>query len=144
MRSYSRNSPHAAGRIVALAILADGHLAPVELEALEREAAFARLGLGRPALHDVIHGLCEDLLWSATLTWSDVAHADPGTLAAVMSEVDDRDLQLAILQCCVAVVEADGHVAPGESIALTSAVEYWGLQRDMLAPAQAVPQTLPA
>lgn len=144
MRSYPRNSPQAAGRIVALAMLADGHLAPVELEALERQTAFEKLGLDRPELHDVIHGLCEDLLWSSNLTWSDVAHADSGTLAAVMSEVDDRELQFAILQCCVAVVEADGHVAPGESIALTSAVEHWSLHREMLATVQREPAAIPA
>lgn len=136
MRTYPRNSPQAAGRIVAIAMLADGHLAPVELEALVHQPAFEKLGLSRAALHEVIHGLCEDLLWTAGLTWSDVCHVDPGTLASVMSEVDDRVLQFAVLQCCATVVEADGHVAPGESIALTSAVDHWSLQRDMLAPSR--------
>jgi hypothetical protein len=37
-----------------------------------------------------------------------------------------------VLRLCVAVVEADGHVAEGESIMLVEAVEQWGLHREML------------
>ncbi|MFM2118860.1 MAG: hypothetical protein RL722_328, partial [Pseudomonadota bacterium] len=36
MRHYPRNSPQAAARLVALTLVADGHLAPAELEALAR------------------------------------------------------------------------------------------------------------
>ncbi len=36
MRTYPTNSPEAAARIVALALLADGHLSLIEIDALER------------------------------------------------------------------------------------------------------------
>lgn len=51
MRTYPRNSPQAAARIVALAMLADGHVCRSEIEALERCDAAARLGLSRASLH---------------------------------------------------------------------------------------------
>jgi hypothetical protein len=53
-----------------------------------------------------------------------------------MAEVDDPVLRRLVLQLCVAVVEADGHVADGEAVVLVNAVEQWGLHRHMLdAPA---------
>ena len=36
MRHYPRNSPQAAGRILALALLSDGHLSKRELDMLDR------------------------------------------------------------------------------------------------------------
>ena len=44
----------------------------------------------------------------------------------------DPELRRTLLQLCVAIVEADDHVAEGESVMLTAAVEHWGLHRDML------------
>jgi hypothetical protein len=38
------------------------------------------------------------------------------------------------MRLCVAVVEADGHVAEGESIVLMAAVEHWGMHQEMLQP----------
>ena len=62
MRSYPRNSPQAAARILALAMLSDGHLTMRELDVLDRLNAPAQLGLGRADLHAVLHGFCDDLL----------------------------------------------------------------------------------
>ena len=36
MRTYPTNSPQSAARIVALTLVADGHVSPEELDALER------------------------------------------------------------------------------------------------------------
>ena len=47
MRSYPRNSPQAAARIVALAMLADGDLTRTELDALDQLDAHEQLGLDR-------------------------------------------------------------------------------------------------
>ena len=46
--------------------------------------------------------------------------------------IDDPALRLKLLRLCVSIVEADGHVAEGESIVLLAAVEHWGLHREML------------
>ena len=135
MRTYQNNSPQAAARIVGLAMLADGHMCKAELEVLDRLGVHRQLGLQPEALQVVVHALCEDLLAAAQMTWADACRVDPRTLAELMGEVDDPALRLKVLTLCVSVVEADGHVAEGESIVLGAAVEHWGLHRQMLQPA---------
>lgn len=134
MRPYSRNSPQAAARIVALAMVADGHVCKAELDILDRLRAYEQLGLARAEFHAVVHTLCKDLLTSAHRTWVDVCRVDPQTLAELMAEVDDPDLSLKVLSLCVSVSEADGHVAKGEEIVLVAALEHGCLHREMLQP----------
>ena len=45
MRTYSTGSPHAAARVVALTLLADGHLCQTELDALDQLDVPRQLGL---------------------------------------------------------------------------------------------------
>lgn len=131
MRHYPRNSPQAAARIVALTVLADGHLAPAELQVLERSDAHERLGLAREELHAVLHGFCEDLLHSAHLTWCDACRVDARTLSQLLADVDDADLRQTVLQLCLDIAQADEHIADGESLVLEAVVEHWGLHRTM-------------
>lgn len=132
MRTYRTNSPQAAARIVALTLVADGHLSPAELDVLERVDAYRQLGISRSEMHGVLQDFCEDLLVAHHPTWTDACHIDPRTMSQLMAEVDDPALRMSVLRVCVAVAEADDHVADGESIVLVSAVENWGLHRQML------------
>jgi uncharacterized tellurite resistance protein B-like protein len=134
MRTYSNNSPQAAARIVALAMLADGEVSKPELDLLDRLGAHEQLGLQAEALHAVVQACREDMLLPAHLTWADAGQVDPRTLAELMAEIDDPELRRKVLRLCVAVVEADGQVAEGESVVLVAAVEHWGLHREMLRP----------
>jgi uncharacterized tellurite resistance protein B-like protein len=127
MRSYPRNSPQAAARIVALALLADGNLCKSELDALQRHGAPAQLGLSPAELHTVVHDLCQDLLAAGDMAWGGSSRVDARTLAGLLGEVQDPPLQLAVLKLCVAVVETDEHVAEGESAVLAAALAQWGL-----------------
>jgi uncharacterized tellurite resistance protein B-like protein len=133
MRSYPRNSPEAAARLVALALLADGDLSRVELQTVEALQVHQRLGLSREALREVLHGFCEDLL-STHRPWGASCRIDPQTLDSLLAEVDEPALRRLVLQLCVAIVEADQHIAEGESMVLVAAVEQWGLQQEMLNP----------
>ena len=132
MRTYPRNSPEAAARIVALAMLADGHLGKAELDAVSRLGGHEQLGLDPAQLRAVMHTFCEDLLAAAHGSWADACRIDPHTLAELMAEIDDAELRRKVLRLCVAVVESDGHVADVESIVLVAAVEQWGLHSEML------------
>jgi uncharacterized tellurite resistance protein B-like protein len=132
MRHYPRNSPQAAGRILALALLSDGHLSKRELDTLDQLDAHVHLGLGRTELHTVVHGFCEDLLSTMYMSWGDACQVDQATLSALMADIDDPALRRTLLQLCMAVVEADGHVAEGDSMMLSSAINHWGMHRDML------------
>ena len=134
MRTYRNNSPQAAARIVALAMLADGEVCEAEGAARDLLGAHEQLGLRPEELHDILHALSDDLFTAAQLTWADICRLDPRTLAELLAEVDDPELRLKVLCLCISVVESNGHVAEGESVMLGAAVEHWGLQHWMLQP----------
>ena len=90
MRSYPRNSPQAAARILALAMLSDGHLTMRELDVLDRLNAPAQLGLGRADLHAVLHGFCDDLLASAEHGWADGTYSR-GVSTAYLIQINNLD-----------------------------------------------------
>ena len=127
MRSYPYDSPKAAARIVALALLADGNVCKSEMEVLARHGAHAKLGLSPAELHDVVHDLCRDMLACSDMAWGGSSQIDRRTLAELLAEVQDPDLQLKVLRLCVAVVETDEHLAEGESTVLAAALAQWGL-----------------
>jgi uncharacterized tellurite resistance protein B-like protein len=133
MRKYTLNSPQAAARIVALTIIADGDVVSAEFALLEDLAVHQKLGLERDALHEVLDSLCEDLLSSHQLAWADSCPVDQFTLAELMQEIDDPALRRKVLSLCIKLAQADGHVAPGETIVLSAAVENWGLSQQTLA-----------
>ena len=125
MRSYPRDSPQAAARIVALALIADGHLSRAEVEALDCCNAREQLGIGANALQSVVHTLCEDLLATASGDWTAACAVDAATMASLLDEVQDPVLRLKVLQLCLAAVTADGHVSDGESSVVRAALTRW-------------------
>jgi hypothetical protein len=125
MRSYPRNSPQAAARIVAMTMLADGNLCKAELDALQRHRADHRLGLGPAELRAIVQEMCEDLLRHSQLAWTSTSAIEPHTLREIMAEVDDPVLRAVVLQLCVAVVAADEHLAAGESTMMDRFAEHW-------------------
>jgi uncharacterized tellurite resistance protein B-like protein len=135
MRSYPRNSPEAAARILSLAALADGSLSSVEVQALDEVDAYAQLGLHRLQMQEVTRALCHDLLSHAELKQQGGAREAtacrlaPALMAELMAEVDDPQLRMTLLQLCIRVIEADHHVDEGESLVLLTALEQWDLQR---------------
>lgn len=132
MRHYHRDSPQAAARIVALAVLADRDIGDTELELLDRLAVHEQLGLDRSQLQTVLDNFCEDLLSSEQLQWSDTCPVDERTLASLMGDIEDPALRRKLLRLCIQIAEADTTVTDGETIVLTAAVEHWGLHREML------------
>jgi uncharacterized tellurite resistance protein B-like protein len=132
MRIYPRNSPHAAARIIALTVVADGDIGQAEVELLDRLDVHSQLGLTRHELHQVLDAFCEDLLSSMQLAWADACPVDERTLAQLMSDIEEPALRRRLLRLCVELAEVDAHVAEGESIVLGAAVEHWGLHHEML------------
>ena len=140
MRHYPINSPQAAGRIVALTLLADGHLCKRELDVLDQLDAHGQLGLAQGELHAVVHGFCEDLLATANGHWGATFQLDARMLSQLLSDVEDPVLRCRVLALCTAIVEADLHVADGESLVLLAAIEHWGLAEALLyEPARGLP-----
>jgi hypothetical protein len=127
MRSYPRNSPAAAARIVALAAIVDGHLSPAELGVLDRLDAHRRLGLDPLQMHEVIRELTEDLLATACSHWDAACRIDGETLSALMREVDDPQLRETVLHLCLAVAQVDDHWSDDELWIIAAASNRWQL-----------------
>lgn len=125
MRTYPRNSPQAAARLVALAMMADGHVSQDEWQALERADTERALGLAPGELGLVMQTLCEDLLQVTAHQGSLDARLDDDLLSALYAEVDDPALRGRVLATVMVTAAADGHFADGERRLLEDLRRHW-------------------
>ena len=125
MRTYPPNSPQAAARLLAMALVADGNYALSEIKALDRLDAARQLGMLPQELKAVVEAFCEDLLLGAHGEWLGSSQLDAATRQALLAEVTDPALRTKIVAMCEAVVEADGHLADGETAMLDSLTRAW-------------------
>lgn len=134
MRSYPRNSPEAAARIVALALLADGHVGRDELDALQWQRLHPALGEQPARWHAVLQHLCEDMLLASDSPWGQRTAVDGATMRALLAEVDDEALRRQVLKLCLDAVEADGVVTDDELGLLEQVIAAWGHPARLVAP----------
>lgn len=127
MRTYPRNSPQAAARIVALAALADGHFSRSELGALDRLGAAAQLGLTHAEFQQVIQHLSEDLMVTAYVHWGTACQIDPPIVESLTAEISDLTLRRVTLKLCMEVMNADFHVADAEENLMAIVAGQWRL-----------------
>lgn len=128
IRTYARNSPQAAGRIVALALVANGEINACEWDALHEVRASERLGLNGAQWHDLLDDLCGDLVAAARPGQDCVV--DAIVLEAWLDQVDDPKLRTLVVELVAAIIQADGHVHPGESVVLRGALARWALSME--------------
>lgn len=144
MRSYPRNSPEAAARIVALVLIADGHVCRSEFDTLAQLDASRALGLSPEGLPQAVQTLCEDLLMGAYSGGSLMAQVDDATLAAIMAEVSEPTLQATVLRLASAAARADQHLAEGETLVLEAARRHWQVSGALEDPSALQPVPLAA
>lgn len=123
MKAYPVNSPEAAARVLAMAMLADGQYSMTEIRSLDRQQAPERLGLSPEAFKAVVDGFCQDLLLAGGGQWTGAV--DPAIRDQLMSEVTDRSLQDLILLQCETLMLSDGHLADGEVELLDALSAAW-------------------
>lgn len=144
MRSYPRNSPEAAARIVALVLIADGHVSRSEIDALQHLDTERTLGLEPGQFGPIIHALCEDLLVASYGNGGLIDSVDDATLASVMAEVDCLPLQRKVLALAAAAAGADHHLAEPEELVLAAAHRHWQISAVPHASANVSPMALAA
>lgn len=127
MRNYPRNSPQAAARIVALVLIADGHVCCSEDKALDKVDIARELGLHAREFKRIVQTLCEDYVLGTIHTGQAPTPVSESVFAALMAEIDEPHLQRTLLRVCLEVVNADGHWADGEMAVLAAALRYWPL-----------------
>ena len=125
MRTYPINSPQAAARLLAMALVADGSYSLTEIRALDRIQASRRLGLSSRALKTVLDHFCEDLLADARGRWTGSADMDETLRQQMLDEVRDPALRAQVVDLCQAIIQADGHEADGEAALLDALTRAW-------------------
>jgi hypothetical protein len=125
MRSYPRNSPEAAARIVALILISDGHVSRSEYDALNRLDGALDLGLEPQDMPGIVQTLCEDLLMEGFDGRSLLSHIGDGFMVSLMAEVDEPQLQSKVLRVATSVVNADKHLSDGETAMLDAINHHW-------------------
>jgi uncharacterized tellurite resistance protein B-like protein len=125
MRTYPINSPQAAARLLAMALVADGSYSLTEIRALDRIQASRRLGLSARALKTVLDHFCEDLLAGAGGRWTGSADMNEALRQLLLDEVRDPALRALVVDLCQSIVLADGHEADGEAALLDALTRAW-------------------
>jgi uncharacterized tellurite resistance protein B-like protein len=125
MRTYPRNSPEAAARIVGLVLIADGHVCGSEDKALEKIDLTCELGLKPGEFRRIVQTLCEDYLLGTISVAQEPVPVPELVLADLMAEIDEPSLQRAVFRVCMEVVNADGHLADGEMTVLSAVLKHW-------------------
>jgi hypothetical protein len=128
MRSYRRNSPEAAARIVAWTMLVDA--TETDAEAAACAALPAALGITADRWNDVVRELCEDLLATGAPDWDRAVHPDSATFTALLGELDDPALRRRVLSMCRAIAAADGRLCDRERIAVETVCRAWDVVDD--------------
>jgi uncharacterized tellurite resistance protein B-like protein len=122
MRLYSIDSPHAAGRVLALMIIVDGNVATSELAALERSKILDQIGLDQEAFMRLLQELCEDL---HTSTLHGALQLDNALVDGLLGEIADPKLRRSLLRTMWSISDADGWLADAEARLLTRASNIW-------------------
>ena len=133
MRHYPSDSPEALGRIVALAMMADGAIDPSELRLLDAGQTVARLGLDPDSFDRVFYEFCTDMLGTAQRVSSGQLELDAETIDLLLDEISRPQLRAATLHTMLDIVHADEQLAGGEAVLIARAMQRWSLDQHQVA-----------
>jgi uncharacterized tellurite resistance protein B-like protein len=138
MRHYPIDSPQAAARILALAILADGGLDVSELRVINNYDIDDKFGLDPVLLDDVIKDFCFDLAQYSDRDFASHLELDRDTIGQLLRDIRDPKMQMDLLRMMVDIVNADGSLAGGEAVLVSEAMMVWGLDLHQVAGSQRI------
>jgi hypothetical protein len=125
MHAYLPDSPQAAARIVALVMIADGHVSPTEFATLEDCGIDYELSLAPGELQCILHTLCDDLQANGTPGRPLIASVDNATLLLLLAEISDPALQRKVYCLAGAVAAADHELHSDETRLLEATRIQW-------------------
>jgi uncharacterized tellurite resistance protein B-like protein len=129
MRSYPTNSPKAVSRLLALAMIVDGHLSPSEVKAMHRSGILQRNAIDEDHFDGVVRDLCEDLLSTAARRCSEEVEIDGRLLDALLGEVEDQALRLSVMKAMLDIVHADTVLDTRETLLIERAFKMWSVRQ---------------
>lgn len=129
MRHYPTNSPEAIGRILAIAMMADGAIDSGELAALEKKDIINRIGLDPDRFDKVFYEYYEDLLTSAHRLPTGQLELDGVSIGKLFDEIRDHGLQKLALRSMLDIVNADRQLNGREAALVAQAFQHWQIER---------------
>jgi uncharacterized tellurite resistance protein B-like protein len=126
MRLYATDSPHAVSRLLALAMIVDGHLAPAELKAMRHSGILHSVGIDEDGFDGVVQDLCEDLLATAHQRGAGEVEIDARLLDGLLREVEDPSLRMGTMKAMLDIVHADTVLDGRETLLIQRAFKAWG------------------
>jgi uncharacterized tellurite resistance protein B-like protein len=127
MRSYPTDSPEAVSRLLALAMIVDGHAAPSEMKAMHRSGILQHTGIDEDDFDDVVRDLCEDLLATAARRCSEEVEIDVRLLDGLLGEVEGTALRLSVMKAMLEIVHADSVLDIRETLLIERAFKTWSV-----------------
>lgn len=127
MRLYSTDSPDAVCRLLALAMIVDGHMAPSEIKAMQHSAILDRVGVDADRFDDAVMTLCEDLLESARRHDRADIEIDNAMLDRLLDDIRDPLLRMHLLKAMLDIVHADRLIDSREHLLLQRAQRKWSV-----------------
>lgn len=129
MRHYPTNSPEAIGRVLAIAMMADGAIDSSELAALEKKEIINKIGLDPERFDRMFYEYYEDLLASARRVPSGQLELDGATIGLLFDEIRDPELQKLALRSMLDIVNADCQLNGSEAVLVSQAFRHWQIER---------------
>ena len=123
MRSYPNDSSQATARVLALAMVVDGHLAPSELRVLDELPLMQELDLDRTLFRQTLEDLCNDMVNTAVVHGA--VELDASLLDSLLGEITAPALRRKLLSVMWKIADADGHLADAEAALLARACAVW-------------------
>jgi hypothetical protein len=124
MRNYTRNSPEAVSRLVAMAMITDAEVDDRELDALERMDFYGSVGINKWAFGDVLADFCDDLKRKADRNGR-IRLLDQRYLDHALSEIDDPLLRAKTVALIANLVKSDGQVVKQEAAFFAYLLRRW-------------------
>ena len=133
MRTYTRNSPEAVSRLVAMALITDAEVDDRELDALDHLDFYSSVGINKWAFGEVLADFCDDLKRKADRNGR-IRLLDRRSLDKALSEVDDPELRAKTVALIVNLVKSDGQVVAQEAAFLTHLLKCWDYSSSSASP----------
>lgn len=125
MRQYPENSPEAAARVIALALLADGSVHPDEVTLLIDSEPLRRMGVSQDVFRRVTAEFCQDVARGPHSEDRHYFALRPLAIRHLLDEITDPVLQGEISQLVFEVIRADRQYQEGESLVLRALISAW-------------------
>ena len=131
MRHYDENSAQATARILAMAMLVDGHVDPSELKVIDNPKTTREFGIDIAMLQQVLEDLCYDMLQTAVRQGS--VEINGPLLDSMLLEITEPDLRRRLLNALWRIADADGYLADAEAVLLARACALWSAHSGFIA-----------